>query len=113
MLRNVRHVSRTLLAWAGLVVHLGRGSLAAHKWTIYNFSVKTGWTLAGVAWLGCIGIPTRSFSQYRFAGAPPQASPDSGELPKLERPSGPYGVGRVGYHWIDSKRPDRFAADSQ
>jgi dienelactone hydrolase len=38
---------------------------------------------------------------------------DSGELPKLKRPLGPYGVGRVGYHWTDSKRPDRFAADSK
>jgi dienelactone hydrolase len=29
-------------------------------------------------------------------------------LPTLEVPSGRYGVGRVGYHWTDEKRPDRF-----
>lgn len=42
-----------------------------------------------------------------------QAPPESGELPKLERPAGPFQVGRAGYHWIDSKRTNRFATESQ
>ncbi len=76
-------------------------------------SMKTWWMLACVVLSGCSGIPTPVFSQSRVAGAPPKAFSGRGELPKLERPSGPYGVGRLGYHWTDSKRPNRFAADSQ
>ena len=76
-------------------------------------NMKTCWKPAGVVFLGCIAIPPTIFAQSPVAAAQPQASFDAGEVPKLERPSGPYRVGRVGYHWTDSKRPDRFAADSQ
>lgn len=68
--------------------------------------------LAVVVLLGWIGIRTPVFAQSGVAGAPPQASSDTGELPELERPLGPYAVGRVGYHWTDSKRTNRFAADA-
>lgn len=30
---------------------------------------------------------------------------------KLPDPSGPYGIGRVGYEWIDKARPDAYSAD--
>jgi dienelactone hydrolase len=33
--------------------------------------------------------------------------------PQLPVPSGPFGIGRVGYDWIDTSRPDRYAADPQ
>jgi dienelactone hydrolase len=32
-------------------------------------------------------------------------------LPRIPIPSGPFGIGRIGYDWIDSSRPDRFSAD--
>jgi Platelet-activating factor acetylhydrolase, isoform II len=32
------------------------------------------------------------------------------ETPQLPRPSGPYGIGRVGYDWIDASRSDPLAA---
>ena len=35
------------------------------------------------------------------------------EIPKLPSPIGPFGVGRVGYEWIDGSRPDGHAADSR
>ena len=75
--------------------------------------MKTSGPLACVVLLGCIGISTPVFAGSRVPGIPPQASSDSSELPRLERPSGTYSVGRVGYHWIDSKRPNRFETDSQ
>ena len=31
--------------------------------------------------------------------------------PKLATPSGPFGIGRVAYHWTDPSRPDRYATD--
>lgn len=32
-------------------------------------------------------------------------------LPKLPAPSGPFGIGRVGYDWVDPSRPDRYSSD--
>ena len=31
--------------------------------------------------------------------------------PQLPEPSGPFGIGRVGYDWTDASRPDRFSSD--
>jgi predicted dienelactone hydrolase len=35
----------------------------------------------------------------------------SGPVPRLPEPTGTFGIGRVAYHWIDSKRTDPFAAE--
>jgi pimeloyl-ACP methyl ester carboxylesterase len=32
-------------------------------------------------------------------------------LPKLPAPSGPFGIGRVGYDWVDPSRPDGYSSD--
>ena len=32
-------------------------------------------------------------------------------LPKLPVPSGPFGIGRVGYHWVDQSCPDQYSSD--
>jgi dienelactone hydrolase len=45
------------------------------------------------------------------AGGPVETSPQAS--PRLPGPSGPFGIGRVGYHWIDTTRPDRFSSDPQ
>src|SRR5262245_51050572 len=76
-------------------------------------NMKTCWKPAGMVFLGYIAIPPTILAQSPIAAAQPQGSFDTGELPKLERPSDPNGVGQMDYHWIDSKRPDRLAADSQ
>ncbi len=32
-------------------------------------------------------------------------------MPTLPMPSGPFGIGRIGYEWIDSSRPDPYSAN--
>src|SRR6266850_5351139 len=75
--------------------------------------MKVPSALAGVVLLGCVGIPMAASAQTGVTRAAPQASSDTGGLPQVERPSGPHGIGREGYHWSDSKRPDRFATEAQ
>jgi hypothetical protein len=31
--------------------------------------------------------------------------------PTLPTPSGPFGIGRIGYEWIDPSRPDTYSAN--
>jgi hypothetical protein len=31
--------------------------------------------------------------------------------PTLPMPSGPFGIGRIGYEWIDTSRPDTYSAN--
>lgn len=35
----------------------------------------------------------------------------SQKAPQLPLPSGPFGIGRIGYDWTDASRPDRFSSD--
>lgn len=42
-----------------------------------------------------------------------QSAAVSGVVPRLPMPSGTFGIGRVGYDWTDTARPDRFAADKK
>ncbi len=32
----------------------------------------------------------------------------SAAVPKIPYPSGPLGIGRIGFHWIDASRPDNY-----
>ncbi len=32
-------------------------------------------------------------------------------LPRIPVPSGPFGIGRVGYDWVDPSRPDRYSSE--
>lgn len=40
-----------------------------------------------------------------------QGTQPADALPKLPAPSGPFGIGRVGYDWVDPLRPDQFSSD--
>ena len=40
----------------------------------------------------------------------PNASP--AVAPQLPLPAGPFGIGRFGFDWVDSSRPDRYASDA-
>jgi pimeloyl-ACP methyl ester carboxylesterase len=40
-----------------------------------------------------------------------QSTPPADALPKIPVPSGPYGIGRVGYDWVDASRPDPYSSD--
>jgi len=67
--------------------------------------------LASVFLMGCIGVPL-ALGQTRPDGVQERA-PHQSAPPKLEPPSGPLGIGRVGYHWIDPARRDRYSTDPQ
>jgi hypothetical protein len=54
--------------------------------------------------------PLRQLLLAAFLCAPIAAAQQSTTtLPQIPDPSGPYGIGRVGYHWIDMSRPDDYS----
>jgi pimeloyl-ACP methyl ester carboxylesterase len=40
-----------------------------------------------------------------------QSTQPADALPKIPVPSGPFGIGRVGYDWVDPSRPDQYSSD--
>ena len=51
---------------------------------------------------------------YGQTGSPTQPSAETLSVaapPRIPIPSGPFGIGRIGYDWIDVSRPDRFSTD--
>ena len=56
---------------------------------------------AGVSIQGQPTVPTGTSAASSVAGV----------VPRLPNPAGSYGIGRVGYDWIDETRADRFASD--
>lgn len=66
----------------------------------------------GVLW-GCLcdsGISVQAQPPVQ-AGTSGRPSAASTVVPRLPDPPGPYGIGRVGYDWVDTTRPDRFAGN--
>src|ERR1700722_3259012 len=51
------------------------------------------------------------FGQAGGQASASQSAPVPGVVPRLPMPSGTFGIGRVGYDWTDTARPDRFSAD--
>jgi predicted dienelactone hydrolase len=52
-----------------------------------------------------------SFFSIFFAYHRPGASigmQRTAEVPQIPSPSGPFGIGRIGFHWIDTSRPDDY-----
>src|SRR5271155_831715 len=65
----------------------------------------------GLVFAGCIAIPSASFGQAEIVQNV-QQTPAAADTPgKLPLPSGRFGIGRVGYDWTDSSRPDRYSAE--
>jgi len=50
------------------------------------------------------GAPV-AFAQQPSASSSGTAS---AALPQIPSPSGPFGIGRIGFHWIDTSRPDKY-----
>jgi dienelactone hydrolase len=51
---------------------------------------------------------------YGQTGSQPRPSEEAATVtapPQIPIPTGPFGIGRMGYDWIDASRPDRFSAD--
>ncbi len=61
--------------------------------------------------LGCIASIWAAPGQTNVAEGAQKAS--RGAAPKLPPPSGPFGIGRAGYDWIDAKRPAWNSTDPQ
>ncbi|HEY4047051.1 MAG TPA: hypothetical protein VGM27_09305 [Acidobacteriaceae bacterium] len=56
-----------------------------------------------------LAIAQDSPSQHQL----PSPSGQRQDILQLPAPSGPFGIGRVGYEWIDTSRPDGHSADPQ
>ena len=62
------------------------------------------------------GLAGCSICVQAQAGSQPGARPSaaaSAVVPRLPMPTGPYGIGRIGYDWTDGTRRDRYSQDSQ
>ncbi len=46
-----------------------------------------------------------AFVLLSLASFPMPTLAESGALPEIPTPAGPYGIGRIGYHWTDRSRP--------
>lgn len=60
------------------------------------------------ATLSLLTIPTHQCTLGQNSAPPPAAH----VAPQLPIPAGPFGIGRIGYDWVDSSRPDRYASDA-
>ena len=63
-----------------------------------------------IALLGCV---LSSGAIYGQATANTSTTAHTVAVPQLPIPSGPFGIGRVGYDWTDNARPDRYSKDPQ
>ena len=67
--------------------------------------MSMGACLCGSAMLACL------FSASAVCLQQPSASSSaktSAAVPEIPNPSGPFGIGRVGFYWNDTSRPDHF-----
>ena len=64
---------------------------------------------AYVILIGLIAGACAAFGQTRDI----QTAQLTDTLPKIPVPSGPFGIGRVGYDWVDTSRPDRYSSESK
>src|SRR6516162_1731127 len=56
-------------------------------------------------------LVTSLYSASIAFGQQPSASSSvqtSATLPQIPSASGPFGIGRIGFHWIDTSRPDGY-----
>jgi predicted esterase len=66
--------------------------------------------LVGVVLVACIATPS-AFGQAEIVQNLQQTPAASNTPGKLPIPSGRFGIGRAGYDWTDSSRPDRYSAE--
>jgi pimeloyl-ACP methyl ester carboxylesterase len=61
------------------------------------------------AYLILIGLIVGIFAAFAQSSSAPAGVQSSDALPQLPTPSGPWGIGRVGYNWVDASRPDQYS----
>jgi hypothetical protein len=64
-------------------------------------------SIAYVLFLGFIAGSWAAFGQIPN----PEGVRPTDVSPKIPVPSGPFGIGRVGYDWVDPSRPDRHSTE--
>src|SRR5579872_7287284 len=62
-----------------------------------------------VLFASCLAVPCASFGQTAHRESVQQAV----TFPQIPAPSGPFGIGRIGYDWADPSRRDEYSADPQ
>jgi Platelet-activating factor acetylhydrolase, isoform II len=67
--------------------------------------MSVGSCLFGSAVLACLLSATAAWAQQPNATS---SGKTSASVPEIPYPSGPFGLGRVGYEWIDTTRPDDY-----
>ena len=60
--------------------------------------------------LACLYGASVAFGQQPSASSSAQTS---AALPQIPPPSGPFGIGRIGFHWVDNSRPDNYDSKRQ
>lgn len=78
-----------------------------------SFAIERGRLLHTVALLarGALSLGILAALSAAFVQAnSPQGVPAENGLPLIPVPSGPFGIGRIGYDWIDPSRPDRYSS---
>ncbi len=73
--------------------------------------MKKHFSLVGVM-VVCLAT-AHGYGQTGGQASASQSAAVLGVVPRLPMPTGPFGIGRVGYDWTDTARPDRFAADKK
>lgn len=61
-----------------------------------------------IGFLVCAALANSGTMAHGQTGNSLGTTPRAHELPA---PSGPFGIGRIGYDWIDTSRPDRYSSD--
>ena len=64
-------------------------------------------SLAYVVFAACLAVPCASLGQTALGGNVQKAD----TLPRIPAPSGPFGIGRIGYDWTDPSRRDDYSTD--
>jgi pimeloyl-ACP methyl ester carboxylesterase len=63
-------------------------------------------SIASVFFLAFIAGNYEAFGQISDQGVHPTDA-----LPRIPVPSGPFGIGRAGYNWVDPSRPDQYSTE--
>jgi predicted dienelactone hydrolase len=70
-------------------------------------------TLFLISGLLCEGLTVATAQDSPSQGQRPSLSVPRPEIPHLPAPAGPFGIGRVGYEWVDMSRPGGHSTDPQ
>ena len=62
-----------------------------------------------ITYMFFLGFTASACAVFGQTSSPGRFQPTNA-LPKIPVPSGPFGIGRVGYDWVDASRPDHYSS---